>query len=65
MKEKQKIHEGWINGGFFVINSSFFKILTHDNVMLEREPLEKACKNGELMVYKHEGFWQSMDSKSF
>ena len=62
-KEKPQMKQGWINGGFFVINSSFFKTLNEDNVMLEREPLERACKNGELMVYKHEGFWQSMDSK--
>ncbi len=62
-KEKPQMHEGWINGGFFVINSKFFDLIDGDNTMLEREPLEKAASMGELMAYKHYGFWQCMDTK--
>jgi glucose-1-phosphate cytidylyltransferase len=62
-KEKPQMAEGWINGGFFVIEPEFFDIIGSDNVMLERAPLEKAANMGELMVYKHDGFWQCMDSK--
>lgn len=62
-KEKPQMHEGWINGGFFVINSEFFKLIDGDTTMLEREPLEKAASMGELMAYKHDGFWQCMDTK--
>lgn len=62
-KEKPQLHEGWINGGFFIVEPSFFDLIKGDDVMLEREPLEKATKMGELMAYKHEGFWQCMDTK--
>ena len=62
-KEKPQMHEGWINGGFFVVNPDFFKLISGDNIMLEREPLEKAALEGELMAYKHDGFWQCMDTK--
>jgi glucose-1-phosphate cytidylyltransferase len=62
-KEKPQMHEGWINGGFFVINSNFFDLIDGDNIMLEREPLERAALMGELMAYKHNGFWQCMDTK--
>jgi glucose-1-phosphate cytidylyltransferase len=62
-QEKPQMADGWINGGFFVIEPEFFDIIGSDNVMLERAPLEKAAKMGELMVYKHDGFWQCMDSK--
>jgi len=62
-EEKPQMHDGWINGGFFVIEPSFFEFLTSDEIMLEREPLEKACAAGELMAYRHDGFWQCMDTK--
>lgn len=62
-KEKPQLHEGWINGGFFIVEPSFFDLIKGDDVMLEREPLEKATQMGELMAYKHEGFWQCMDTK--
>lgn len=62
-KEKPQMHEGWINGGFFVINSNFFDLIDGDNTMLEREPLERAASMGELMAFKHNGFWQCMDTK--
>ncbi len=62
-KEKQKIHEGWINGGFFVMEPAFLKFIKNDNTFLEREPLEQAGKKGQLYAFKHEGFWQCMDTK--
>ena len=62
-KEKSKTEEGWINGGFFVIEPDFFNFIDGDNSYLEREPLERAVKEKELFAYKHEGFWQCMDTK--
>jgi glucose-1-phosphate cytidylyltransferase len=61
--EKPQLHDGWINGGYFVIEPEFFELIDGDQTMLEREPLESAAKMGELMAYKHEGFWQCMDTK--
>ena len=62
-QEKPQLHEGWINGGYFVINPEFFDLIDGDSTMLEREPLEKATQAGELMAYRHDGFWQCMDTK--
>ena len=62
-KEKSKTDEGWINGGFFVIEPDFFNFIEGDDTYLEREPLERAVKEKELFAYKHEGFWQCMDTK--
>ena len=62
-KEKPQLHEGWINGGFFVIEPNFFDLIEGDGTLLEREPLEQAVKAGELMAYCHEGFWHCMDTK--
>lgn len=62
-KEKPQLHEGWINGGFFVVEPQFLDLIEGDNTLLEREPLERATQMGELMAYKHEGFWQCMDTK--
>jgi len=62
-KEKSKVDAGWINGGFFVIEPDFFKFIDGDSTYLEREPLEKAAREGELCAYKHNGFWQCMDTK--
>ena len=61
--EKPNIKDGWINGGFFVIEPGFFNYLDDDNTILEKEPLERAAKDGQLMAYKHEGFWQCVDTK--
>ena len=61
-KEKHNLDEGWINGGFFVIEPKFLKYLKNDDTFLEREPFEKLTKNKELVAYKHEGFWQCMDT---
>jgi glucose-1-phosphate cytidylyltransferase len=62
-KEKPQMQDGWINGGFFVIEPEFFDLIDGDDTLLEREPLERAANAGELMAYKHEGFWQCMDTK--
>ena len=62
-KEKSKLDEGWINGGFFVMEPEFLKFIKNDNTYLEREPLEKVTKKKQLAAYKHEGFWQCMDTK--
>ena len=60
--EKPQAGKGWINGGFFVFNKEIFNYLENDSIMLEREPLEKLSQTGELMAYKHHGFWQCMDT---
>ena len=62
-EEKPQMHNGWVNGGYFVIEPSFFDLISSDSTLLEREPLEQAAKLGELMAYRHEGFWQCMDTK--
>ena len=61
--EKPQLNQGWINGGFFVIEPKFLEYIEGDEIMFEREPLEKATEEGELMAFEHEGFWQCMDTK--
>lgn len=62
-KEKPQLDQGWINGGFFVIEPKFLDFIDGDEVMLERAPLERAALEGELIAYQHESFWQCMDTK--
>lgn len=62
-KEKPQTGQGWINGGYFVIEPAFFDLIEGDGTILERAPLERAASLGELMAYQHEGFWQCMDTK--
>lgn len=62
-KEKESTDEGWINGGFFVINPKFLKYIKDDNTFLEKEPLEKLSNEKQLTAFKHNGFWQCMDTK--
>jgi len=62
-KEKSKMDEGWINGGFFVIDQKFLDFIKNDRIFLEREPLEKVTKMKELAAYRHNGFWQCVDTK--
>ena len=62
-KEKSKLDEGWINGGFFVMEPEFLKFIKDDNTYLEREPLEKVTKKRQLVAFRHKGFWQCMDTK--
>ena len=61
--EKPQLGKGWINGGFFVIQPDFLKYIGKENIMLERDPLEKAANDGQLCAFKHAGFWQCMDTK--
>ncbi len=62
-QEKPQLHDGWINGGYFVIEPAFFDLIAGDHIMLEREPLEQVTRMGELMAYRHNGFWHCMDTK--
>ncbi|MDA7795987.1 sugar phosphate nucleotidyltransferase [Candidatus Pelagibacter sp.] len=62
-KEKDKMDEGWINGGFFVIEPKFLNLIKNDQTFLEKEPLEKASSKSQLIAFKHKGFWQCMDTK--
>ena len=62
-KEKSKLDEGWINGGFFVMEPEFLKFIKDDQTYLEREPLEKVTKQRQLVAFKHKGFWQCMDTQ--
>ena len=62
-KEKAKMDEGWINGGFFVIEPKFLDLIKNDQTFLEKEPLESAGKKDQLCAFKHNGFWQCMDTK--
>jgi glucose-1-phosphate cytidylyltransferase len=60
--EKPQAHEGWINGGFFVFEPGIFDYIAGDDVSLEHDPLERLASEGQLMAYKHHGFWQPMDT---
>ncbi len=60
--EKPQTGEGWINGGFFVFEPGIFDYLHGDDTVLEADPLENLAKDGQLMAYKHEDFWQCMDA---
>ena len=62
-KEKSQLTESWINGGFFVMEPDFFEMLSSDETVLEKEPLEKVASMKELVAFRHEGFWQCMDHK--
>lgn len=62
-QEKPQMHDGWINGGYFIFEPEFFDFIEGDHTLLEREPLEKVTSAGELMAYRHDGFWHCMDTK--
>ncbi len=61
-REKPQVHDGWINGGFFVFESGVFEHITGDNPSLEQGLLARLAEVGELAVYQHPGFWQCMDT---
>lgn len=60
--EKPQIGEGWINGGFFVLEPSVLNCIDGDGTIWEHEPLERLAENGQLAAYMHSGFWQPMDT---
>lgn len=60
--EKPQIGEGWINGGFFVLEPEIFDYIDDDASIWEREPLERLANDGQLVAFRHEGFWQCMDT---
>jgi glucose-1-phosphate cytidylyltransferase len=60
--EKPQIGEGWINGGFFVLEPGVLDYISGDEMPFEREPLERLARDGQLAAYKHDRFWQCMDT---
>lgn len=60
--EKPQTGEGWINGGFFVLNREVMRYVDGDATQWEREPMERLANDGQLMAYRHEKFWQPMDT---
>ena len=60
--EKPQAGEGWINGGFFVLNRGVMRYIDGDATLWERDPMERLANDGQLMAYRHEGFWQPMDT---
>ena len=62
-QEKPQVDQGWINGGFMVFEPEFLNLIEDDSTVLEKSPLETAASLGELMSYRHDGFWQCVDTK--
>ncbi|MDC0992856.1 glucose-1-phosphate cytidylyltransferase [Alphaproteobacteria bacterium] len=62
-QEKPQMVHGWINGGYFIVQPEFFDLIAGDSTILERDPLEEAARMGELMAFRHDGFWHCMDTK--
>lgn len=60
--EKPQTREGWINGAFFVLQPEIFDYIDGDSTQWEREPLENLARDGQLMAYQHQDFWQCMDT---
>ena len=61
-QEKPQVGEGWINGGYMVLEPEAMNYIEGDETVLERGPLESLAKDGQLAAYRHEGFWQPMDT---
>ena len=61
-REKPQTEVGWINGGFFVLEPGIFDYITGDGVAWESDPLSRIANDGQLMAYRHEAFWQPMDT---
>ena len=60
--EKSAPREGWINGAFFVLEPGVFEYIEGDQTQWEKEPLERLSREGQLMAYRHNSFWQCMDT---
>ena len=61
-REKSNLDEGWINGGFFVLESKVLSLIKSDKTFFEKQPLELLSKKGQLMAFKHKKTWQCMDT---
>lgn len=61
-REKTKADGDWINAGFMVLEPAVIDLVTGDETVLEREPLEQVARSGQLNAFKHAGFWQCMDT---
>ncbi len=61
-REKSQVDSGYINAGFMVLDPKVLDYVEDDTIMFEREPLEALAKENQLMCYKHDGFWQCMDT---
>lgn len=62
-REKSQNDSGWINAGYMVVNPEIFDYIEADSTVFEREPLERVASEGELVAYRHKGFWQCMDTQ--
>ena len=60
--EKPQLSEGWINGAFFVLEPEVFNYIDADHTVWEKEPMERLAAEGQLMAYRHDSFWQCMDT---
>ncbi len=60
--EKPEAAEGWINGGFFVLSPEVIDYIEGDDTIWEKEPIERLARDGQLMGYRHYGFWSCMDT---
>ncbi len=60
--EKPQLGEGWINGAFFVLEPGAFDYIEGDDTQWEQQPMENLARDGQLMAYRHDGFWQCMDT---
>ena len=60
--EKPQASAGWINGGYFVLNSNVFNYIDNDTTLFEKEPMTKLLRDKNLKAYKHEDFWKCMDT---
>ena len=61
-EEKPQSGEGWVNGGFFVLEPGVVDYIENDDTVFEREPLEGLARDGQLAAYRHSDFWQCMDT---
>ena len=61
-REKNRADAGWINGGFMILEPRVLDEISGDDCVLERAPMQALCEAGELVAYRHEGFWQCMDT---
>jgi glucose-1-phosphate cytidylyltransferase len=61
-REKPKSEVGWVNGGFFILQNKVIELIADDNTIWERTPLEQLTEDGELVAFRHTGFWQALDT---